>query len=30
MKKVFLLLIAFSNFLISQEVQKVEVVKNDK
>ena len=30
MKKVFLLLIAFSNFLIAQEVQKVEVVKNDK
>ena len=29
MKKVFLLLIAFSNFLIAQEVQKVEVVKND-
>ena len=30
MKKVFLLLMAFSNFLIDQEVQKVEVVKNDK
>jgi hypothetical protein len=29
MKKVFLSLIAFSNFLIAQEVQKVEVVKND-
>ena len=29
MKKIFLLLIAFSNFLIAQEVQKVEVVKND-
>ncbi|MEC8367478.1 MAG: hypothetical protein VXZ50_02240 [Bacteroidota bacterium] len=29
MKKVFLLLLAFSNFLIAQEVQKVEVVRTD-
>jgi hypothetical protein len=29
MKKVFLLLIAFSNFLIAQEVQKVEIVRTD-
>ena len=29
MKKVFLLFIAFSNFLIAQEVQKVEVVRTD-
>ena len=29
MKKVLILLIAFSNFLIAQEVQKVEVVRTD-
>ncbi len=29
MKKVFLLVIAFSNFLIAQEVQKVEIIKTD-
>ena len=29
MKKVFLLFLAFSNFLIAQEVQKVEVVRTD-
>ena len=29
MKKVFLLIIAFSNFLIAQEVQKVEIIKTD-
>ena len=29
MKKVFLLVIALSNFLIAQEVQKVEIIKTD-
>ena len=29
MKKVFLLIIAFSNFFIAQEVQKVEIIKTD-
>ena len=29
MKKTFLLIIAFSNMLIAQEVQKVEVVRTD-
>jgi len=29
MKKVFLFIIAFSNFLIAQEVQKVEIIKTD-
>ena len=29
MKKAFLIIIAFSNFMIAQEVQKVEIIKTD-